>query len=166
MRQIFTILIFFMFFSCKKSTNLNNSNSPQNDLELQLSGHWQVVKYIISNFDTTQGRPNIPNDTIYPIHTETYNFSKDSLSTDSWQNNNYYYTTNPYTFENTQTKEFSGSYFCSYGKKYYVTRSNARNDTSIIISISASQLIKSENVPITSNPSKGILYTINTYLQK
>ena len=166
MRKILPISILFVFLSCTKSNNSNNTNPPQNNLELQLSGQWQVEKYIISNFDTTEGRPYIPNDTIFPVHTEIYNFSKDSLFTDNWQNNIYNYTTNPYTFKNTQTKQFTGSFFCTYGKNYFVTRSNTYNDTNIVSSISAIKLILTKKTPITYNPLRGVLYTKETYLKK
>ena len=166
MKIIYIVLIPFIFFSCKKSSDNNTTNPPQNDLQLQLSGSWKVIKYIVSNFNTTEGRPYIPNDTIVPIHMETYVFSKDSIFTDTWQTNSYYYTTNPYTFKNTQTKEFTGTYFCTYGKNYFVTRFNTVIDTTVITSLSGSQLVITGNVPITYNPSTGVLYTITTNLQR
>jgi hypothetical protein len=125
-----------------------------------------VVKYVIANFNTSGGRHYIPNDTIVPIHRETLVFSKDSVASDNWQTDSYSYTTSPYTFTNTQTREFMGSYFCTYGKNYFATRYNTFIDTTLIISISPSQVVTSENIPITYNPSTGTLYTITTYLQK
>jgi hypothetical protein len=166
MKIIYVILISFIVLSCKKNSASNTVSPPQNDLQSQLSGNWRVIQYVVSNFNTTAGRPYIPNDTIIPVHTETYVFSKDSLFTDTWQTNGYNYTTNPYTFENSQTKEFTGTHFCTYSKGYFVNHLNSFNDTSLINSISATKLVISDNVPVTYNPSTGILYTITTSLQR
>lgn len=83
MKKIFPVLILFIFFSCKKSNDSNTINPPPNDLKSKLMGNWKVVKYIAANFDTTNGRPYIPNDTIYPIHNESLNFFSDSVIIDT-----------------------------------------------------------------------------------
>jgi hypothetical protein len=165
MRKIFPVLIMLIFFSCKKSTISNNTNPPQNVLQTQLSGNWKVVKYIISNFDTTQGRPYIPNDTILPIHPESKNFINDTLHYDTWETYGYDGTTNPYSFVNTQTREFTGSVYCTYATNYFVLHSSY-NDTVLVKSISSNQLVTSENIPILFNPPSGVLYIINSYYQK
>jgi hypothetical protein len=160
-------LIVLISFSCSKSSTQTNSTLPQNDLKSQLSGNWKVVKYVAYNFDSTNGRPYIPNDTIYPINSEFWNFSEDSVFIDSWETFTYNTTTHPYTFTNTQIKEFTGTYPYIAGEDYINLISNSHVDSNYVISVTSSQLIVRENTYNNlTDPSSGVLYNLNIYLQR
>ncbi len=85
MKLYFTLFILCMCLSCSKTNTQNNNVPPQNGLNSQLSGNWKVVKYVAYNFDSTNGRTYIPNDTIYPVNSESWNFSADSIYIDTWK---------------------------------------------------------------------------------
>lgn len=167
MKLYFTLFILCMCLSCSKTNTQNNNVPPQNGLNSQLSGNWKVVKYVAYNFDSTNGRPYIPNDTIYPVNSESWNFSADSIYIDTWETFTYNTTTNPYSFTNTQTKEFTGTYPYLAASGSFNLISNTHVDSNYVISISASQLIVRENTYNNlSDPTSGVLYNLNIYLQR
>jgi hypothetical protein len=167
MKLFFTSFILFICLSCSKTNTENNIVPPQNNLNTQLSGNWKVVKYVAYNFDSTGGRPYIPNDTIYPANSESWNFSEDSVYIDSWETFTYNMTTHPYSFTNSQTKEFTGTYSYIAGQDYFNLNTGSHIDSNYVVSVTASQLIVRENTYINlSDPSSGVLYNLNIYLQR
>ncbi|HTB26595.1 MAG TPA: hypothetical protein VK711_14570 [Puia sp.] len=167
MKLFIISFILFMCLSCSKTNTQNNNVPPQNDLKTQLSGNWKVVKYVAYNFDSTNGRPYIPNDTIYPVNSESWNFSEDSVYIDSWETFTYSATTHPYSFTNSQTKEFIGTYPYIAGQNYFNVNSGTYVDSNYVISVTASELIVRENTYINlTDPSSGVLYNLNIYLQR
>src|SRR5580658_7240358 len=90
-----------LFAACHKSGS--SPTPPPSSPSLQ--GNWTMNKYIVTNFDTAGGMTPLPNDTIYPTHSEYKIFTKDSVYGENWENFVYAFT-HPDSFYNTQTKEF------------------------------------------------------------
>jgi hypothetical protein len=158
-----------ILLACQKSSpnsNTNNNSKTQADsTSASLVGNWIVVKYIAANFDTTEGETYIPNDTIYPTHSEYHLFTKDSLYGNSWETFTYYdYTVD--SFVNTQNKEFFDTAAYTSTATYYVLN-NSSVDTSYIVALSDTELVTMDKTfrNLTS-PSSGVLFDLFTYYTK
>lgn len=166
MKKALAILVaplFLFALSCKKSGDSANPPNPAPQLKAQLSGKWNVVKYVAANFDTTGGN-YISNDTIYPSKPEYLEFSADSLHSVSWETFVYDQTTHPHSFRVTQTVQFDVKVPYTSGDGYYVTRFASYLDTCLVVSISSSQLVQMEKFFPTRT---GVYsYSLYTYLQR
>jgi hypothetical protein len=164
MRIFYAFFFLLVFLSCSKTNTQNSTTTaPVADLKTQLAGNWKVTKYIVYDFNPSY----IPNDTIYPIHPENWDFTNDSVYMDSWETFIYSSTTNPWSFSNTQTKEFTGTYLYSTTTTSYNVFVNAEAFPYDVLSVTAdSLLVKEDYYAYPSNPTSVPQYRVNTYLHR
>jgi hypothetical protein len=157
----------FLFTACHKSSSSPiNPGGPSNPSSPTLVGNWSVYRYIATDFDTTGGKPHLPNDTITPTHTEFANFTKDSVYSVSWESFGYSFTTNPYSFINTQNTEFSDTSAYTATANFYIEPRFAPNDTAYIVSLTDTSLQLKTHFYQPGGPSGVALFDILTYLHK
>jgi hypothetical protein len=158
------------FTACHKSSsspiNPGGPSSPSSPSSPTLVGNWSIYRYIATDFDTTGGKPHLPNDTITPTHSEFANFTKDSVYSVTWESFGYSFTTNPYSFINTQNTEFSDTSAYTATATYYVEPRFAPDDTTFIVSLTDTSLQLKTHIYQGLGPSSGVLFDILTYLHK
>jgi hypothetical protein len=147
--------------ACHKSgTSATQTSSPPS-----LKGHWTIFKYIAANFDTTGGKTHLPNDTIYPIHSEYIDFTHDSVYSVNWENFVYFFG-HPDSFYNVQTREYLDTSAYTATSSYYVEYRFAPYDTSYIISLSDTLLVTKENLYEGTGTNGPVLYNLFVYSRR
>jgi hypothetical protein len=154
----------FLLNACSKSgsSSVTTGGPPSPSLV----GNWSIYQYIATDFDTTGGKPHLPNDTISPMHSEYRNFTRDSVYETSWETFAYYFTTHPYSFSNTQNRQFADTAAYTATATFYVEPRFAPYDTTIIVSLTDTSLVVKSHCYEPAGPSAGVLYDIITYLHK
>ena len=157
----------FLFTACHKSSSTPiNPGGPSKPSSPSLVGNWSAYRYIATDFDTTGGKPHLPNDTITPTHIEYQNFTKDSVYSVSWETFEYSFTTNPYSFSNTQNTEFSDTSAYTATTTYIIEPRFALDDSVYIVSLTDTSLVLKVHIYEGVGPSSGVLYDILSYLHK
>jgi hypothetical protein len=155
-------LTLFCLAACHKTGT--SSTTPPSSATLQ--GNWTIYQYVVANFDTSGGMTPLPNDTIYPTHSEYKDFTMDSVYEVSWEDFNYAFG-HPDSFYNVQTREYSDTSAYTATAAYYLEPRFSPNDTTFIIGLTDTTLDMMEKIYVNLNTASGpVLYDIFIYARK
>ena len=159
------ILLLFFAISCSKKNDAGNTKPPVDSVALlksELLGKWNTVKLVATGF---QYYPTIPSDTIFPTHSEYFDFSADSIQGVGWESMSLDETKSPPVFTVTQNVEFQGTVaYTVPGSDYFVRTEKSFLDTVHIVSISPTQMEVWNNA--FSNTSGSYGWRIYTWFQR
>ena len=175
-RYLLFIGALITFFACSKSGGASNTSGTTGtpgtpkDTTPSAQGpslivHWNIFKYVAANFSTAGGLTALPNDTIYPIHSDYKEFTKDSIYEQSWETFSYYLTT-PDSFSNSQNRQFMDTAAYTTGPSYYIEPRFAPNDTVFIASLSDTLLVGMQKSYEGLGISGPVLYDLYIYARK
>ena len=156
------IPVFLLFFACHKSA----TNTVPPAIHPSLEGKWTIFKYIAANFDTSGGKTPLPNDTIYPTHVETENFTKDSVYTDTWEGFSYFFMAAKDSFYNVQNREYLDTSAYTATAAYILEYRYSPYDTVFIVNLSDTLLVTNEKTYEGAGTSGPVLYHLNSYAGK